>query len=125
MAFLDDLRAFAVKVERVTDDTFVRTVEMTRDSIVEGSALTGAPGQPVKTGNLKGSWQTEFESKDIAVISTNVEYAEAIEDGVGRFGPLTLRSAVGGWHSVKQTIANHDRIVEAAVAEITGNGGGV
>ena len=70
MGFRDDIREFNLQVETDEIRTFVRTVEMTRDSIVEGSAMTGAPGQPVGQygpgyhpgkvgGNLKASWQVE------------------------------------------------------------------
>jgi hypothetical protein len=90
------------------------------DSIQNGSALTGSPGQPVRSGFLKGSWQLTFPSRSRAIIGTNCEYAEAIEDGVGKFGPLTLRAHVGGWHSAKLTAANADRIVDAEVAKVKG-----
>jgi hypothetical protein len=84
-------------------------------SITHGSDLTGAPGQPVQTGNLQRSWGTTFPAEDKAEIVTNVEYAPAIEDGVGPHGPLTLRSPVGGFHSVAKTIDGFDRIVDAEV----------
>ena len=88
-------------------------------SIQEGSELTGAPGQPVDTGALRASWQL-IPRADSLTIGTNVVYAEAIEDGIGKYGPLVLRSQVGGFHSVAQTVANMDRIV-AAVVDRVGN----
>jgi hypothetical protein len=115
--FTDQVRRFSEGVRVKSQAAFVRVVELTRESIVDGSALTGAPGQPVDTGYLKASWQTVFESPTSAVIGTNTVYAPAIEDGVGRHGPLTLRSQVGGFHSVAQTRANFPRIVVAANAE--------
>jgi hypothetical protein len=41
-------------------------------SIVEGSELTGAPGQPVDTGFLKGSWSRWYDSPTKQTIGTNV-----------------------------------------------------
>jgi hypothetical protein len=80
-----------------------------------GSELTGSPGQPVDTGNLRNAWIRENPSENVSIVSTNVEYAQSIEDGIGPHGPLTLRSAVGGFHSVALTVAGFDRIVDAAV----------
>jgi hypothetical protein len=119
MSFADQVRSFSVKVEGVARDVFVNTVTATAESITDGSALTGAPGQPVDTGALKASWQTVFESPTSAVIGTNLVYAPLIEDGIsGRTGqPLTLRSAVGGFHSVALTVLNFDRIVENEAAK--------
>jgi hypothetical protein len=118
-SFRDQMRAETALRINAFGETFVRAVQLTTESIVEGSPITGAPGQPVRTGNLKASWQTSFESPLSARISTNVEYALPIEEGVGRFGPLTLRSAVGGFGSVKLTVANFDRVVEQAKRETT------
>lgn len=98
------------------NDIFVGTATEALRSVVEGSELTGAPGQPVDTGALRASWHLDFSDADHATISTNLAYAEAIEEGVGPSGPLTLRSPVGGWHSVVQTAANLDRIVAAEKA---------
>lgn len=111
MSFADDVRRFAVKADGITKDVFVNVVAATKDSITDGSAVTGSPGQPVETGYLKGSWQPEFESDTVALISTNVAYAPVIEDGVGKYGPLTLRSEVGGFHSVALTVAGFGALV--------------
>lgn len=106
-----DLKAWAAKVERNLHAIFLNTATAVRDSVVEGSPVTGAPGQPVDTGNLKSSWVLAFTEPGVAEVSTNVEYAPAIEDGVGPHGPMTLRSKVGGFHSVKLTRSNFDRLV--------------
>lgn len=120
MGFADDLRAFGLKVQTRNQAVFAGVVADTKTSIVEGSPVTGAPGQPVRTGNLRASWQTAFETPTSAIISTNVAYAKPIEDGVGRFGPMTLRSKVGGWHSVALTVANFPRLVAATAERILG-----
>lgn len=111
-------RETIVRIGAHIEDILANVASSALDSIQNGSALTGAPGQPVQTGFLKGSWQLTFPTKSRAVIGTNAEYAEAIEDGTGKFGPLTLRSPVGGFHSAKMTVANIDRIVDAEIAKV-------
>ena len=108
------LSAWTQKVERMSRDTFVNVASAVKSSITDGSPLTGAPGQPVDTGNLKSSWVLAFETPDVAVITTNVEYAPIIEHNVRN---ATLRSQVGGFHSVALTTANFDRLVAAEVAK--------
>lgn len=115
------------QIEARTQEIFVGTVVEAQRSIVEGSEITSAPGQPVDTGFLKGSWQLTFPSTTKATISTNVAYAPVIEEGVrskfninGRQRPLVSEggprsngpSLVGGQHSVKLTINGLQRIVD-------------
>lgn len=110
-----------VVVGEMLKDTFVGIVEEATRSVVEGSALTGAPGQPVDTGYLKASWQTVFDSPSQATIGTNTVYAPSIEDGVSYAHggtALTLRSPVGGFHSVALTVAGMDRIKKAVVERV-------
>lgn len=79
-------------------------------SIREGSEVTGAPGQPVKTGRLLGSWKRfgTLASRDVVFASALV-YAPIIEDN---WRQATLRSKVGGFHSVKITKMNYRWIVK-------------
>lgn len=112
MTFSSDLRAFALKVERKNKGVFLGAATGVQESVVDGSPVTGAPGQPVDTGSLKGSWQLTFPGQWEAELATRVEYAPAVEEGIGPHGPMTLRSEVGGFHSVKATRANFDRLVE-------------
>lgn len=115
--FGEQTRAFMLKTTlRLTDDVFPDVVMETKRSIVEGSEITGASGQPVDTGNLRASWHDDRVAQLIAEITTNVVYAEPIEEGIGPHGALTLRSEVGGFHSVKQTVAGFHRIVDVCVA---------
>lgn len=118
MGFADDLNDFTRKVERRRKDIFVGFAVAVRDSVVEGSPVTGAPGQPVDIGNLKASWQLTFPSATLARVTTNVPYAPPIEDGVGPYGPMTLRSEVGGWHSVKLTRAGRQALLDQVVREV-------
>ena len=120
MSFANDLAAFRAKVEARQRAVFVNTVVAVKDSITVGSPVTGAPGQPVDTGNLLGSWQLTFPGEWVGEVATNVEYAPAIEEGVGPHGPMTLRSAVGGFHSVALTRSNFDRLVGDVVRTTIG-----
>jgi hypothetical protein len=117
MSFADDLEKFGAKTEKNLNDVFVGVVEETHRSIVEGSEITGAPGQPVDTGNLRASWQRWFPSQTEAVIGTNVDYAVHVEDNVRG---VTFRNH--GPHSVKITKAGFDKIVGVVVKRVVGNG---
>ena len=130
----DEFRTFIVHVRAVTKEIFDGVVEETRRSIVEGSEITGSPGQPVGQygpgyhngklgGTLKASWETQEVSDFVAVISTDAEYAPYIEDGGNSRGEFQLRSSVGGFHSVKQTLVGMPRIVDAVVARVVPGGG--
>lgn len=117
-SFRDQLREWSAKVHTQNAAVFDGVVEEVRRSIVDGSELTGAPGQPVDTGTLKASWITDRPDANTATIATNVDYAPYIEDGGNSRGPFTLRSEVGGFHSVAQTAANFDRIVSAVASRV-------
>ena len=123
-----DARGFTVavenwitKVDRRARSLFANVVDAAHRSIVYGSPLTGAPGQPVKEFKLKPSWKVVYESSEVALITVKpgpgeslapLIYARFIEEGFHpMWGALTLRSAVGGFHSVKLTKANIDKIV--------------
>lgn len=114
--FSGGMEGFRRKVARMTHDVFVKTCELTHQSVVDGSPLTGAPGQPVDTGTLKNSWVPGFESPTTWATKTNIVYAPIIEDNVRG---ATLRSAVGGFHSVKLTAAHFEHLVAAAVKAVT------
>lgn len=119
MSFADDVKRFAVKVEARSREVFLGVVEESTRAIVEGSEITASPGQPVDTGRLRASWQTVFEGPDRAIIGTNVEYAQAVEDAVGPHGAVTYgKSGIGGSHSVKQLVANFDRVVSVVASRV-------
>ncbi len=127
MSFASDLSRFAVKVTARSKHVVAAMVADVQESIVDGSPVTGAPGQPVDTGALKNSWQGVVDPSGWSgTVGTNLVYAPIIEEGmmVARTGQvtgatgqrLTLRSRVGGFHSVKLTVANADRLQAAIVA---------
>lgn len=122
MSFEGELQRWTERVQSQSRDVFVRTVMAAHASIVEGSPVSGAPGQPVDTGNLKGSWQVTIEG-NVGRIVTNVIYAPQIEHGISWRGkPLVLRSQVGGFHSVALTRAGFPRLVEQVTAEVARGG---
>lgn len=111
MTFDGQLKTFSETCFFRTREAFVETAQECLTSIQSGSAITAAPGQPVQTGALRASWQLTFPSESTALISTNIPYAPYIEDGMNTRGEFTLRSTVGGFHSVALTRAGFYRIV--------------
>jgi hypothetical protein len=118
VTFASDLAAFTAKLKARNQAVFVNTVSAVEASIKVGSAVTGSPGQPVQTSNLLNSWIPRFESATSATISTNVVYAPIIEDNIRG---ATLRSAVGGFHSVRYTVAGFERLVAVEVRRAGGS----
>lgn len=136
MGFAEQMKAIALKVETRHKAVFDRCGELVESSIVSGSALTGAPGQPVGQygpgyhpgevgGTLKASWQREYLNANtqrvgIPADSPAIAYAAGIEDLVGPYGAITIRSSVGGGHSRKLTIAAWPSIVTQANIDVQG-----
>jgi len=114
------VKNWTLEIERGMNDLHVNASEKVRDSVVWGSDLTGAPGQPVDTGFLRNDWAANFRflAKLHARLHTIAAYARGIEEGEGPSGALTLRSEVGGFHSVKMTVAGWKNIVRAAKREV-------
>lgn len=121
MSFADDVKRFTVLVTGRVEGVGAAVAADIHASIVDGSPVTGAPGQPVDTGNLKASWILRPVPQGWEV-STNVAYAPGIEDGISqRWGtPMQVRSHTGGFHSAKTTIAAADILQRLAVARLTG-----
>lgn len=111
------LSRIAAERERNVRDVFLGVTSEVERSVVEGSELTGAPGQPVDTGTLRASWAGTFASPSRWSLSTNIEYAPVIEDNARG---ATLRSAVGGFHSVKKTVLGFPNIVTAVFNKVFG-----
>ena len=113
--FRGDLKRFSDRTALRVQETFIRSAQAVHQSIQEGSPVTGSPGQPVDTGALRASWILRYESPVSAMISTNLDYAPIIEDNVRG---ARLRSAVGGFHSVRLTIVGWPRLLESVVREV-------
>jgi hypothetical protein len=119
----EGLDRFIVKMEHLERGLLPAVAAHAHDSIVSGSPVTGAPGQPVDTGALRNSWQLRFPTKDVAEITTNLVYAPMNEYGVTEDGrPYRQLSPVGGRHSVAHTITNFDRIVEFEAKRLSEGG---
>jgi Bacteriophage HK97-gp10, putative tail-component len=117
-SFDEEARRWTVQIEAMTREAFGNIASHAHESIQNGSVVTGAPGQPVDTGNLKASWHLEFTSPTTAEISTNVAYAQLNEDGVTASGaPYVQRSPVGGRHSVALTVMNLPKIITFELAK--------
>jgi hypothetical protein len=125
MSFTDEVRVFALKVEVKSKDVITEAGVEVQRSLVEGSEITGAPGQPVDTGALRASFVPERLGDYEWQITTNLVYAPSVEDGVQAPYvtargttvtplPMRFRSAVGGAHSLALTRASWESIVEVA-----------
>lgn len=107
------LEQFTVRLSGLADGLLPAIAATAHESIVSGSPLTGAPGQPVDEGELRASWQLAFPSAEVAEITTKSSYALPNETGIRHDGrPYRLLSPVGGRWSVALTIAGMPRIVE-------------
>jgi hypothetical protein len=108
------------KVNRREGVMFRNTVEHVERSIKFGSETTGAPGQPVRSGNLLKSFfrSGSLRSRNVTIAAdlTKAPYAPLIENNPN---DMQLRSEVGGFHSIKITKINFRWIVryELAVAK--------
>jgi hypothetical protein len=115
---------FEDTLKRVVKETFEKEAELfdrvdahVGKSIKDGSLVTGAPGQPIKSGALYDSYQrVSLGPQQIAWLSES-PYAHVIEDNLRG---ATLRSEVGGFHSVKMTRIGFKRIVEHEIKLIGG-----
>lgn len=120
MAFEEE---FINAVGRMSDEfgaaVMQRAGELVLQSIRDGSSLTGAPGSPIDTRALYEAWEMVTESDGVLVYNP-LPYAWGIEHGLGPHGPITLRSHVGGFHSVELTAASWDRIVSQAAKDVLG-----
>ncbi len=122
MSFASDVQNFRAALSQRAIDLHARVADLAFTSIVDGSPLTGAPGQPVSSGShagrLKGSWTREDRGPLVTVISSDEVYAPYVEDGSHDGKDLVLHSPTGGFHSVALTRAGWDRIVDQATREI-------
>ncbi|HEY4306559.1 MAG TPA: hypothetical protein VGM82_18935 [Gemmatimonadaceae bacterium] len=121
MGFRDDWARMSRRAMDDVQTVFVNSASHAYESIVNGSPVTGAPGQPVDTGRLRASWQLEFLDANTAKISTKLSYAEAVEN---KWRGASFKNH--GPHSVKLTEAGFAQIVayETALVRRKRTGGG-
>lgn len=119
MGFADQLKGFSAKAQqRLTATRDGVDTEVFR-SIVDGSELTAAPGQPFdpvssdkNAGELRDSWTLEKDG-DTTVISTPVDYAVAVE-----YNLRGVHFRNHGAHSRDMTVAGFSRVVEAVTERV-------
>lgn len=119
MGFAADLQRAGATIFAKCHAIYERVADLAFDSIVHGSALTGAPGQPIAApifehaGALRASWKQTQASPNVITISTDFGYAPFVEDNLKGF-----RFRSGGPHGVKLTVLAADRIVAAAMQQV-------
>ena len=118
MTFQGDIARFSSKVYRRQVVIFLDVANAILRSIKEGDPITGSPGQPVQSSDLKNSWQPFHMEPFLSQISTPMEYARPIEEGMSRGKKMTLRSEVGGFHSVKITRVGFQKLVNEVVRKV-------
>lgn len=122
MSFAGTVKGWTEQVGTTRQEIFAGSVEAVKDSIVEGSAVTGAPGQPVAVGGnarLKNSWTSEIDG-DLGLVWTDVDYAPDVEAGTRNGRAMAHASPVGGWHSVELTKNNFDLLVRQVARDAVG-----
>lgn len=110
------LREFQEKIEVLPVAVFERCVGAVYGSVVDGSKITGSPGQPVLTGFLKGDWRITELGPLHAFVYTTSPYALKVEHAAQK-----LVSKVGGHHSVKKTRSGWQRLVTAVTQDLKQN----
>lgn len=126
--WLSNLPEFARELQ--TTERFIHryVTELAADSIINGSALTGSPGQPHDLADADPSsgkdWEIVYEGETSSTIGNADKSARSVEEGFshkhGR--PLTkLKSPQGGFHSVAITHQNSDKIVASVIQRVRGN----
>jgi len=113
--FKEQMDAVVAKARAREQSIYNACVRHVKRSIVYGSPVTGAPGQPVDTGDLRKSYRIRRIGKRERTVSSPLIYAPIIEDN--RRG-ATLRSKVGGFHSIKLTRLGWARIVSHETARV-------
>jgi hypothetical protein len=101
-----------------TDEKILKSVvEMSFDSIVNGSHETGSPGQP-RDLREPGEWNITY-GKGFARIWTRDKSARSVEEGISKKfgGPITLKSDIGGFHSLKHTRKAIRKLLAKAAAQ--------
>ena len=112
-SFNRDLSRHRFKVRQRLKKVVDASADEIQKSITVGSGITGAPGSPVDTGELRGAWLAEYLSFWHWRTTNDKPYARFIEEG-----QYIQRSEVGGPHSVKLTRAALPRLLEAKARDL-------
>lgn len=110
---------FRMKVEAFSVDLLPRVGELMYESIVNGSPITGAPGQPELSGDLERSYELTFPTPDSVQVATMSSYAVPNETGIrAGGGKYVQHSSKGGRWSVSLTRRGLQNIVDVAAREV-------
>lgn len=106
-----------VRLKETDKNILHSVVEQSFDSIVNGSMETGSPGQP-RDLREPGRWNITF-GKGFARIWTKEKSARSVEEGISRKygGAITLKSDIGGFHSLKKTKSKIRKFLARAAAQ--------
>lgn len=116
--FAAQMKQEAVALDKWAHAVHERVADIAFDSIVNGSSLTGAPGQPIAApmfehaGALRDSWKKARTAPDVITLSTDMKFAPIVEDNL-----KGVRFRANGPHSVKLTVLAQDRIVALAMQQ--------
>jgi hypothetical protein len=112
---------FAEKNKARMEAVLAASVAEMRDSIKDGSSVTGAPEMPVapshfaRAGALRDSVTVSYADPNSALIYTTSPYALDVEDNAKGH-----QFTSGGPHGWKLTVAASSHIIEAATTRIAG-----
>lgn len=112
MGWDEDIQRFEQRLEADAARLHDGLADDTLAGIVEGSSVTGAPGQPERTGNLKRSWGIARLSRWVTLVFSDSPYARKVEQA-----SQTTRTG-GGPHSIKLTRASWNNLVQAVLGRI-------
>lgn len=123
MSAASDINRFKVLARTRTQIVFKGAARASLAGIKFGSAITGAPGQPVESQALRDSWTETELSPDAILIAPHgepVKWAYQNETGIALPGGglYKQRSAKGGRWSVAKTITGWPAQVHAIVQKL-------
>lgn len=110
-SFAQQMAAFNTRLRRKVNVLSEDVRDEVFRSVVHGSEITTAPGQPVDTGTLRDSWQRTTVAPHVEEI-TSTDNPAKVASIEHNWRGATLRSSVGGFHSLAITRLGFNRIVE-------------
>lgn len=114
-AFAAYLERYGQSLSEINTAVLDEATALALSSIVEGSALSGAPGQPVDTAELRDSWTAVAEGPATRLIKSDAVHAIAVEYNWGG-----VQYQNHGPHSRALTVHAFPRILDHAVNTVVG-----
>lgn len=116
-SFARTLRRHAAMAMEREELLYQRSFDHATRSVLDGSEVTGAPGQPFRTGNLYRAFHVtgSLASQNAALVADleQAPYAPIVEDNLHG-----ARYHNGGPHSIKITRVNFRHIVRHELARV-------